>query len=330
MTQAQNLTDRFGRHIRYLRISVTDRCDLRCEYCLPKGFTDFSEPACWLRSAEIERVVASFAQMGVSHLRLTGGEPLVRRNIVELAQRLAAIPGIDDLSISTNAIRLARLAEPLYRAGVRRINVSLDSLNPSTYKAITGGGKLEKVLEGLEAAKIAGFSPIKLNTVVMRGVNDGEIEEIFEFAVEKGYALRLIETMPVGATGQDVLDRFIDLETVRQRLASRYELIPDILPGAGPARYYRVAGSHAHIGFITPMSQHFCQTCNRVRLSVEGDLFTCLGDEHRYPLRSLLRAGCSDEVLSHHLSQAIALKPERHEFNERPARVVRFMSMTGG
>ncbi len=330
MGQEQLLTDRFGRDIRYLRISVTDRCDLRCQYCLPKCHTDFSEPDDWLSVAEIERIVTQFARMGVSHLRLTGGEPLVKRNIVDLVERLANIPGIEDLSLSTNAVRLAGLAEPLYRAGVRRINVSLDSINPATYKTISGGGRLDKVLDGLAAAAAAGFSPIKLNTVVMRGVNDGEIEDIFEFAAARGYALRLIETMPVGATGQGAQDRYVDLETIRRRLMSRYELIPDILPGAGPARYYRIAGSDAHIGFITPMSQHFCATCNRVRLSVEGDLIACLGDEHRYPLRAILRAGCSDEALTKHLLKAIELKPERHEFNEQPTRVVRFMSMTGG
>ncbi|MEJ2692530.1 MAG: GTP 3',8-cyclase MoaA [Candidatus Thiodiazotropha sp.] len=330
MNRDQMLTDRFGRQVRYLRISVTDRCDLRCRYCLPKGFSDFSEPEAWLRPAELERIVTRFARMGVSHLRLTGGEPLVRRNIVDLTRRLAAIPGIDDLSLSTNGARLAGLARPLHDAGVRRINVSLDSLNPETYAAITGGGKLEKVLQGLQAAKAAGIAPIKLNTVVMGGVNEGEIEEIFEFAVAQGYALRLIETMPVGATGQDAVDRFVDLETIRRRLTNRYELIPDILPGPGPARYYRVAGSDAHIGFITPMSQHFCETCNRVRLSVEGDLYACLGDEHRYPLRPHLRAGCGDQELSGHLLKAVALKPERHEFNDQPTRVVRFMSMTGG
>lgn len=328
--KSQILTDRFGRDIRYLRISVTDRCDLRCQYCLPKGFSDFSEPEGWLSVAEIERIVTRFAALGVSHLRLTGGEPLVRRDIVDLSARLAVIPGIQDLSLSTNAVRLAGLAEPLFRAGVRRINVSLDSLNPTTYREITGGGRLEKVLEGLAAAKAVGFAPIKLNTVVMRGMNDGEVEEIFEFAAQQGFVLRFIETMPVGVTGQEAMDQYVELETIRRRLASHYELIPDILPGAGPASYYRVAGSHAHIGFITPLSQHFCETCNRVRLSVEGDLFACLGDEHRYPLRPLLRAGCSDETLSRHLLKAIELKPERHEFNERPNRVVRFMSMTGG
>jgi cyclic pyranopterin phosphate synthase len=267
--------------------------------------------------------------MGVRHLRLTGGEPLVRRNIVDLAQRLAAEPGIDDLSLSSNGVRLARLAEPLRRAGVRRINVSLDSLDPATYRSITGG-KLEKVLQGLAAAKAAGFAPIKLNTVVMRGVNAGEIEAIFEFAVREGYALRLIETMPMGTAGQGAMDRYIDLETIRRRLTSRYELIPDILPGAGPARYYRVVGSDAHIGFITPLSQHFCQSCNRVRLSVTGELITCLGDEHRYPLRELLRAGCDDQTLSRHLRQAIESKPEGHDFLAQPARILRPMSTIGG
>jgi len=330
MNRQQPLSDRFGRQIRYLRLSVTDRCDLRCTYCMPNGFADFAEPEAWLSAGELERIVTGFARLGVSHLRLTGGEPLVRRGIVELARRLAAIPGIDDLSISTNGVRLAGLAEPLAKAGVRRVNVSLDSLDPATYREITGGGKLDKVLRGLAAAKAAGIAPVKLNTVVMRGVNDAEIEDILAFAINGDFTLRLIETMPIGATGQDALERFVDLETIRKRLASRYRLIPDILPGAGPARYYRVAGSKAHIGFITPMSQHFCETCNRVRLSVEGDLFACLGDEHRYPLRDLLRAGCSDGELSNHLRKAIALKPERHEFNEQPARVVRFMSMTGG
>jgi len=330
MNRHQPLNDHFGRQIRYLRLSVTDRCDLRCQYCLPNGFTDFAEPEGWLTADELVRIVTGFARFGVTHLRLTGGEPLVRHGIVELAHRLSSIPGIYDLSISTNGVRLDRLAAPLLRAGVRRVNVSLDSLNPATYKKITGGGKLEKVLRGLEAAKAVGFTPIKLNTVVMRGVNDGEIEEIFEFAVKGGYTLRLIETMPVGPTGRDALERFVDLETIRKRLASLYRLIPDILPGAGPARYYRVAESNAHIGFITPLSQHFCETCNRVRLSVEGDLFACLGDEHRYPVRDFLRAGCSDEELSIHLRNAIALKPKQHEFNAQPTRVVRFMSMTGG
>ncbi len=330
MKQVHDLTDRFGRNIRYLRISVTDRCDLRCQYCLPKGFCNFSEPETWLSPAEIERIVTCCSRMGVTHLRLTGGEPLVRSNIVDLAARLSAIPGIEDLSLSTNAVRLKELAEPLYRAGVRRINVSLDSLNPETYKTITGGGILQKVLDGLEAAKMAGFAPIKLNTVVMRGVNDEEVEDIFEFAVNHGYALRLIETMPVGATGQGALERYVDLETIRRNLATRFKLIPDILPGAGPARYYRVSGSSAHIGFITPMSQHFCESCNRVRLSVEGDLFACLGDEYRYPLRSILRSGCSDEALSRHLKNAIGQKPERHRFNAQSKNVTRFMSVTGG
>ena len=330
MTQPHTLIDRFGRTVRYLRISMTDRCDLRCRYCLPKGFNDFSDTGDRLSRAEIERVVRQFAQMGVSHIRLTGGEPLLRRDIATLAESISNIPGIDDLSLSTNAIRLAGLAEPLYRAGVRRINVSLDSVHPDTYREITGGGRLEKVLEGLAAAKATGFAPIKLNTVVMRGVNDTEIEEILDFALAHDYSLRLIETMPVGTAGRSALDHYVELESVRRRLAANYELIPDVMTGAGPARCYRIASSNTHIGFITPMSQHFCQTCNRVRLSAEGDIHACLGDSHRYPLRSYLRQGCDDEALRHHIRKAVDLKPERHAFNEQPARVVRFMSMTGG
>lgn len=330
MPQQHALIDRFGRPVRYLRISVTDRCDLRCQYCLPRDHHEFSGTGDRLTLMEMERVVRQFAQMGVGHLRLTGGEPLVRRDIVELIEYLSNIPGIDDLSLSTNALRLAGLAEPLFRAGVHRINVSLDSLCPSTYRKITGGGRLERVLEGLAAAKAAGFAPIKLNTVVMRGVNDMEIEEILDFALVHGFALRLIETMPVGATGREALARYVELETVYRRLAANYELIPEVVTGAGPARCYRIAGSGTHIGFITPMSQHFCQTCNRVRLSVEGDIHACLGDGYQYPLRNYLRQGCDDETLRRHILAAINLKPERHAFNERPAQVVRFMSMTGG
>jgi cyclic pyranopterin phosphate synthase len=243
---------------------------------------------------------------------------------------LSSIDGIQDLSLSTNAVQLAGLAQPLFQSGVRRINVSLDTLCPDTYHWITGGGRLEKALAGIAAAREAGFAPIKLNTVVMRGVNDMEIDKMLDFAVERGYALRLIETMPVGAGGQAATDRYIPLETVRQRLAAKRELIPDVMTGAGPARYYRIAGSDARLGFITPMSRHFCQTCNRVRLSAEGDIHACLGAMHRYPLRQHLRHGCNDEELRRHICKAIDLKPERHEFNEQPTRVVRFMSMTGG
>ena len=326
---AKGLQDPFGRRIEYLRLSVTDRCDLRCTYCLPKGFRDFEEPAHWLGFDEIERVVRAFTELGVHRVRLTGGEPLVRHNLPELAARLSALPGLSDLSLSSNCTRMAKLAGALAAAGVQRLNVSLDSLRPEVFKAVTGG-RLDKVLRGIEAARDAGLSPIRVNTVVMRGVNDDEIEHILAYCAERGFTLRLIETMPMGSTGRAALDQYVDLQQIRRRLEQHFELIPDVLPGGGPARYYRVGGSDTRIGFITPISQHFCETCNRVRLTVDGTLYMCLGQEHSYPLRELLRAGASAGDIRDHLLRAIALKPERHEFREKPGQVVRFMSTTGG
>ncbi|MBK1645914.1 GTP 3',8-cyclase MoaA [Thiocapsa imhoffii] len=324
-----NLIDPFGRRIAYLRLSVTDRCDLRCDYCLPKGFKGFEVPEHWLTFDEIQRIIGAFTLMGVRHVRITGGEPLVRRHLPELAARLSALPGLDDLSISSNCTRMAELAEPLHRAGVKRLNVSLDSLRPEVFRSITGGD-LAKVLAGIAAAKVVGFAPIRVNTVVMRGVNEDEIEAILAYCTEHGFTLRLIETMPMGTTGRAAQDQYVDLGQVRRRLARQVELIPDILPGGGPARYDRVAGTDTRIGFITPISQHFCETCNRVRLTVDGTLYLCLGQENSYALRPLLRDGISDADLLDHLKRAIALKPERHEFKDRPEKVIRFMSATGG
>lgn len=323
------LTDNYGRHIEYVRLSVTDRCDLRCFYCLPEKFRDFSEPAEWLTFDEIERVIAAFASLGVSKVRITGGEPLVRKNLPQLAGRLTVIPGIDDLSLSTNAVGLARQAHALRDAGIARVNVSLDSLRPERFREITKG-KLERVLDGLMAAKSAGLAPVKINMVVMRGINDDEVEEMVEFCIGHGFTLRLIETMPVGQTGRQATDHYIDLQEIRDRLERRYTLLPGIMPGGGPARYVQVAGTHLRIGFITPMSQHFCASCNRVRLSADGRLYLCLGHEHSVDLRSLLRGGASDNALRTAIIDSMALKPERHEFNERPQQVVRFMAMTGG
>ncbi|WP_455381019.1 GTP 3',8-cyclase MoaA [Acidihalobacter prosperus] len=323
------LIDRFNRRIEYVRLSVTDRCDLRCTYCMPKGFKDFSEPDEWMSFDEIERVIAAFGRLGVHRLRITGGEPLVRKDLPKLVNRLYHLPGIEDLSLSTNATRLSKNADSLYQAGISRINVSLDSLKPDRFKSLTGG-KLEKVLEGLMAAKNAGFSPIKINMVVMRGVNDDEVESMVEFCIKHHFTLRFIETMPMGETGQSASSQYLNLQTVKKQLARRYELIPGMMPGGGPARYVRVAGTDLRIGFITPISQHFCETCNRVRLSVEGTLYLCLGQEDKMELRSLLRNGITDYELERTLRQAIDLKPERHEFNEEPSKVVRFMSKTGG
>jgi cyclic pyranopterin phosphate synthase len=331
------LIDPFGRKIEYLRLSVTDRCDLRCFYCMPEGFKDFEEPAHWLTFDEIERVVGVMREMGLARVRITGGEPLVRKDVDQLARRLKQGAGIADLSLSTNATRLARHARALREGGIDRLNISLDTLRPERFKDITQG-RLDKVLDGILTAKAEGFSPIKINMVAMKGVNDDEIGDMLEFCIEHGFTLRLIETMPMGDTGRSATDHYLDLQVVKKQLAERYELIPTIdgtidgglILGGGPARYMRVAGTDTHIGFITPISQHFCETCNRVRLSVDGTLYMCLGQEHNYPLRDLLRRGIPDDELKEALIAAIGLKPERHEFREQPTKIVRFMSMTGG
>ncbi|WP_028450175.1 GTP 3',8-cyclase MoaA [Chitinibacter tainanensis] len=322
------LQDRFGRTIDYLRVSVTDRCDLRCSYCLPARFTQFEEPSHWLSFAEIERVVAAFVRLGVQRVRLTGGEPLLRRNLPALAAQLKAL-GLRDLSLSTNATQLAKYAQPLKAAGVNRINVSLDTLDRQCMQDITGRDALAQVMAGLAAARAAELSPIKLNMVAMKGVNEAEIEAMADFALSNGYILRLIEAMPLGDTGRST--QFLELGAVRERLVTRYQLVPQALElGGGPARYWQTPDGSAQIGFITPRSQHFCATCNRVRLTVDGTLYLCLGQESTVELRPLLRSGISDAELDAVIIAAIELKPERHEFNEQPTKLIRFMSQTGG
>ena len=260
---------------------------------------------------------------------LTGGEPLVRRGLPLLARRLADLPGIADLSLSTNAMLLADCAAALKNAGISRINVSLDSLRPTRFSEITGG-RLEPVIQGLMAARAAGFSPIKINMLALGGINDDEFEDMVEFCLEQGFTLRLIETMPMGDTGRQAGASYLDVSKVKDRLAQRFDLVPAVMPGGGPARYVEVRGTGMRIGFITPISQHFCETCNRVRLAVDGTLYLCLGQDHKFELRPLLREGISDDGLKEAIIEALALKPERHEFREKPQQVVRLMSMTGG
>jgi len=324
----RGLTDQFGRRIDYVRLSVTDRCDLRCTYCIPEGFTGFEEPSHWLTFDEIERLIAAFARLGVSRIRLTGGEPLLRRDIAGLSARLAALPGIDDLSLSTNATQLDRHAQALKAAGVTRLNVSLDSLQQARVEQINGRDVLAKVMAGLAAAQDAGFAPIKLNMVALAGTNDDEIDEMVAFCIERGFVLRLIEAMPMGSTGRNA--EFLDLQPVKERLRKQFGLIETRIPGAGPARYLGTADGRFNVGFITPMSQHFCATCNRIRIAVDGTAYMCLGQDEKFEFRPLLRDGCSDAELETAIVDAINLKPERHEFREAPHKVLRFMSMTGG
>ena len=327
---SRRLVDPLGRRIDYVRLSVTDKCNLRCFYCLPKGYRDFGNHEEYLTFDETERVIGAFADLGVRRVRITGGEPLVRKNLSNLARSLSALPGVEDLSLSTNAMLLADHAWSLRRAGVQRLNVSLDTLRANRFREITGNDGLDRVLDGLMAAKAAGFHPIKINMLALKGRNDDEIVDMVEFCIEHGFSLRFIETMPVGTMGRQASNHYVDLNEIRARLAKAYDLVPSCMPGGGPARYYRINGSGLHIGFITPISQHFCDACNRVRLSVDGTLHLCLGQEHAVPLRPLLRQGIDDDELRQAIVKALTLKPARHEFNEKPEQVIRFMSTTGG
>jgi cyclic pyranopterin phosphate synthase len=323
-----NLSDRFGRRIEYLRLSVTDRCDLRCSYCMPDGFKGFEEPEHWLTFDEIERLLGAFARLGLKRVRITGGEPLLRSNLPALATRIASLPGIEDLSLSTNATQMDKHAVALKAAGVARLNVSLDSLRADRIESVTGRDVLHKILAGLSSAQQAGFAPIKINMVAMRGVNDDEIDDMVAFCMEQCFVLRLIEAMPMGDTGRNT--QYLDLQPVKSRIQKRFDLIDSAFPGGGPARYLGSRDGQFSVGFITPISQHFCATCNRVRLSVDGTLYLCLGQDEKFEFRPLLRGGASDVELESAIRMALELKPERHEFLEQPNKIVRFMSATGG
>lgn len=322
------LTDQFNRRIDYVRLSVTDRCDLRCSYCIPEGFKGFEEPEHWLTFDEIERLIGAFARLGVSRIRMTGGEPLLRRDIADLSRRIARLPGVNDLSMSTNATQLDKHAQALKDAGVTRLNVSLDSLQQARVEKINGRDVLAKVMNGLAVAQDVGFTPIKLNMVALNGTNDDEIDEMVAFCMQRGFVLRLIEAMPMGSTGRNA--EYMDLQPIKERLRTQFDLIETTLPGAGPARYLGSKDGRFNVGFITPISQHFCETCNRVRIAVDGTAYMCLGQDEKFEFRPMLRDGCSDAELEAAILQAINLKPERHEFKESPHKILRFMSMTGG
>lgn len=296
---------------------------------MPVGFTDYEEPKDWLTFDEIERVVEAFATLGVSSIRITGGEPLLRKNLSKLVSRLSNIDGINDLSLSTNATQLSKHAKDLKQAGLNRVNVSLDSLNPIRFSSVTGRDVLQKVLNGLQAAKKNKLEPIKINTVLMPDTPDDEIDELVEYCIREKFILRFIEVMPIGDTGRKVGST--SLQTTRLRLQREFGLIETTDSGPGPARYLISADKNQFkVGFITPMSQHFCDSCNRVRLSVDGTLFLCLGQNDKYELRPVLRSGVSDAELIETIKLAIGMKPEKHSFNEFPKKVIRIMAKTGG
>ena len=330
---ARPLVDRFGRHISYLRISVTDRCDFRCVYCMAENMT-FLPKREVLSFEEIETIAAAFVQRGVTKLRLTGGEPLVRRDILDLVRSLGRHleQGLEELTMTTNGSQLSRFADDLFKTGMRRINVSLDTLDPDRFAQITRRGRMADVMTGIDAAQAAGLQ-IKINMVAMRGVNEDEIEPMMEWAHGRGMGLTLIEGMPLGEVGLDRVDSYLPLRELRDRLARRWTLSKLDQRTGGPARYLHVAETGGVLGFITPMSHNFCESCNRVRLTATGQLFLCLGQEDQVNLRDALREGGA-EALDAALDHAMLIKPKGHDFvidRARPAPALgRHMSVTGG
>jgi cyclic pyranopterin phosphate synthase len=329
------MLDPFGRRITYLRVSVTDRCDFRCVYCMAEDMT-FLPKAEVLSLEELDRVCSAFVRLGVRKLRLTGGEPLVRKNVMGLFQSLGRhieSGALDELTLTTNGSQLARHADALYACGVRRVNVSLDTLDPDRFVAITRWGRFDRVMDGLEAAAAAGLS-VKINTVALKGVNEDEIDDMVAWCGERGFDLTLIETMPMGDITGDRTEQYLPLSLVRKRLRERWTLTDIDYTSGGPARYVRIEETGRRLGFITPLTHNFCESCNRVRLTCTGTLYMCLGQDDAADLRAPLRASESDEPLVAAIHEAISRKPKGHDFvinrrDNRPA-VARHMSVTGG
>ncbi|HTT97363.1 MAG TPA: GTP 3',8-cyclase MoaA [Rhizomicrobium sp.] len=328
------MQDPFGRHITYLRVSVTDRCDFRCAYCMPEHMT-FLPKADLLTLEELERLCGAFIAKGVERLRITGGEPLVRKDVMRLIDGLGSRigNGLKELTLTTNGSQLARYARDLAAAGIRRINVSLDTRDPLAFRAITRWGDLDKVLAGIDAAQDAGLK-IKINTVALRGTNEDELPDMLEWAHGRGMDLTLIETMPMGEIDGDRTAQYLPLSLVRANLERRYTLTDSDHRTGGPARYVHVAETGGRLGFITPLTHNFCESCNRVRVTCTGTLYMCLGQNDDADLRTPLRLSQNDDLLNAAIDAAIARKPKGHDFmidrrHTRPA-LARPMSLTGG
>lgn len=332
---SDGLVDPFGRSITYLRVSVTDRCDFRCVYCMSEDMS-FLPRKELLTLEELDRVCSVFVGKGVRKLRITGGEPLVRKNIMWLFRALSRhlqSGALEELTLTTNGSQLARYADELRSVGVRRVNVSIDTLDPDKFRKITRWGELSKVLDGLDAAERAGLK-LKINAVALKGVNEDEIETLMRFAHDRGADLTLIETMPLGDVDGDRTDQYLPLSIVRARLMDRWTLDESAYRTGGPARYVTVRETGGRVGFITPMTHNFCESCNRVRLTCTGTLYMCLGQEDAADLRGPLRASAKDDLVSSAIDEAISRKPQGHDFvidrrSRKPA-VSRHMSVTGG
>ncbi len=324
------LVDKYNRRITYVRLSITDRCDFRCTYCMAEEMTFLPRDAV-MSLEECLRVARVFVGLGVSKLRITGGEPLVRKDALWLIERLGELPGLDNLVITTNGSQLDRFAQPLFDAGVKRINISLDTLKTERFRQITRIGDVGKVLKGIAAARTAGFQRTKLNTVMMRGTNDDEFVDLVRFALDNELDISFIEEMPLG----DIHGRnttYVSSDETRSKLAEHFELIPSTEDSGGPARYWRIPGSETRVGFISPHSHNFCDSCNRVRITARGELYPCLGQNDAVNLMEVLRSGADDDALRLAIMSSMGIKPLGHDFTHQmeAPQVVRFMSMTGG
>jgi len=331
-SQTKGLVDRFGRRIDYLRISVTDRCDLRCVYCMAENM-QFLPRARLLTLEELARIGKAFVDLGVKKIRITGGEPLTRRNIMQLFEYLGQLDGLKELTLTTNGTLLAEYADALKAAGVSRINISIDTLQAEQFRSITRVGDIQRTLAGIDAALSAGFERIKLNSVIMKGRNDHEIRSLVEFALARGMDISFIEEMPLGEIEEhDRAEVYCSSDEILHILKQDYELVPTTEKTAGPSQYHRVVGSDSKIGLISPHSHNFCDACNRVRLTAEGRLLLCLGQEHSCDLRQLARANpLDDQPLHQAIINAMELKPKGHEFDLHAKPVLfRHMNTTGG
>ncbi len=335
-SSSQQLTDQFGRQITYLRLSVTDRCDFRCVYCMSEDMT-FLPRQDVLSLEELALVAEAFTELGVKKIRLTGGEPLVRNNILSLVESLGTLNDLDELTLTTNGSQLHRLAAPLKAAGVKRINISLDTLRQDRFTELTRTGDLTKVLAGISAAKQAGFESIKINAVLLKGRNDDEAVDLVNYCIANGLDISFIEEMPLGVIDEhNRALSYLSSDELRNKLEQQFTLTSSNHTSGGPSRYYNIADSTSRIGFISPHSHNFCGDCNRVRVTVEGKLLLCLGNEHSIDLRAILRSehinnDAAKAALKHAIVNSMAIKPERHYFdlNDEP-QIVRFMSATGG
>ncbi|PID46446.1 MAG: GTP 3',8-cyclase MoaA [Proteobacteria bacterium] len=330
--QSSALIDKFGRTINYLRISVTDRCDLRCVYCMSENMT-FMPRAKLLTLEEIARIARQYVDLGVNKIRITGGEPLTRRNVITLFKELGDMPGLNDLTVTTNGTLLTKYAQDLKQAGVTRINISLDTLREDRFKAMTRVGQIHKTLDGIDAALAQGFNSVKLNAVIMKNHNDDEILDLVDYARDRGLDISFIEEMPLGDMGQhDRGKSYCSSQEVLKRIEAKYSLIPSTETTGGPARYYRCHDSDSRIGFISPHSHNFCDDCNRVRITAEGRLLLCLGQEHSMDLRAIVRAHpTDDEILRQSIIDSLDLKPKGHDFDVTVKPIImRHMSATGG